>query len=85
MQFLEFSIDGHSYKAEVRQAFGTAVGHPRKAWFVAVDGAAGVRAFEAHWRDLDTRQFRRRLVAVAHRWANTRLWSRGVDEVAKRV
>ena len=83
MEFLEFSVDGRSYRADVRQAVGTPAGHPRKAWFVAVDGAREVRAFQAHWRDLDTRQFRRRLVAAAHRWANTGAWSTRVDESAQ--
>ncbi len=66
---LEFTRDGHRFRAELRP--DADVSHePSRAiaegfWFVSMDGDPPRRAFEADVHDEDTEEFRRRVVSAA--------------------
>jgi hypothetical protein len=65
---LEFTREGHRYRAELRPDVGPrdpSSGMARGFWFVSMDGNPPLRAFEASVRDEDTEEFRRHVVAAA--------------------
>ncbi|MGE0160630.1 MAG: hypothetical protein AB7T31_14575 [Gemmatimonadales bacterium] len=66
---LEFTRDGHRYRAELRSALATALDTPRREargyWFVSKDGDSPRRAFEADVDDEDTPEFRDRVISAA--------------------
>lgn len=65
---LEFTREGHRYRAELRPDAGSrdpSSSMAKGVWFVSMDGNPPHPAFEADVRDEDTEQFRRRVVAAA--------------------
>ena len=66
---LEFTRDGHRFRAELRPDPDAAPEPSRAlaqgAWFVSMDGNPPRRAFDADVHDEDTEEFRRRVVSAA--------------------